>query len=544
MNKLIANRYKLIQNIGSGGMADVYLAYDNLLNRNVAVKIMKGDLSGDDVAIERFKREASSISQLYHPNIVEIYDVGIFEKNYYIVMEYLEGKTLKQIIKERGNLNYKEAAFIMRQLISAVSKAHKASIIHRDIKSQNIIIMSDGRLKILDFGVALALNSAQITATDSILGSVHYLAPEISKGALADEKSDIYAMGIVFFELLTGKLPFTGDNAVGIVIKHIKEDLPFVRDYNPEIPQAIENIIIKACAKNKNARYASADKMLEDLNNALTNNKTNISRIQLKDKKELIKKKRKNFNIKLFLISICSFLLISCIIISFLYLGGFFTSNNRNTKVPDISNLTVLEADDKLISYNLSIDLSDIKRELTENIPKGKIISFTPKADSEVEKGSKIKVVVSDGIYSIMKDYRNQDFKTVSDSIKLEYPNLHILSEAKENDQVKAGQVFAQELIEAGSHFDPSTPSQIKLIYRPYDSIIIPLSLKTLNIYDAKAFLEEKGFKVSLERLDDAKFSPEEKEKLIRDQVVNTNPEFGSSYIQDDEQKTITLYYY
>ena len=242
----INDRYEIIRSIGEGGMANVYLGHDIILDRNVAIKVLRGDLSNDEKFVRRFQREALSASSLAHSNIVEMYDVGEDDGTYYIVMEYVEGKTLKQLLKKRGSLTLSEAIDIMVQLTDGMAHAHDSYIIHRDLKPQNIMIKDDGQIKITDFGIAMALNATQLTQTNSVMGSVHYLPPEQASGKGCTIKSDIYSMGIIFYELLSGSLPFRGDNAVEIALKHMKEPLPNLKDDNPSIPQSIVNIIKRA----------------------------------------------------------------------------------------------------------------------------------------------------------------------------------------------------------------------------------------------------------------------------------------------------------
>ena len=245
----INNRYSIIRTIGEGGMANVYLAYDTILDRNVAVKVLRGDLRNDEKFVRRFQREALSATSLSHPNIVEIYDVGEDDGQYYIVMEYVDGKTLKQVLKQRGHLSVTEVIDIMLQVTDGMAHAHDAYIIHMDIKPQNIMILSNGMIKITDFGVAIALNSTQLTQTNSVMGTVHYIPPEQANGKGSTIRSDIYSMGIMMYELLTGLLPYKGDNAVEIALKHLREPLPSVRKFDSSIPQSIENVIIKAHAE-------------------------------------------------------------------------------------------------------------------------------------------------------------------------------------------------------------------------------------------------------------------------------------------------------
>ena len=278
----INDRYEIEKLIGEGGMANVYLAHDTILDRKVAVKVLRGDLAGDEKFVRRFQREALSASSLSHPNIVEIYDVGEDDGNFYIVMEFIEGKTLKQLIKKRGVLSLSETIDIMLQLLDALATAHDSYIIHRDIKPQNIMIKESGLVKITDFGIAMALNSVELTQTNSVMGSVHYLPPEQASGKGSTIRSDIYSLGILMFEMLTGKMPFKGDSAVEIALKHMKEPLPSVRELNPVVPQSVENIIIKAAAKNPKNRYRDVREMAADIKTCLDADKQNENKIVFK----------------------------------------------------------------------------------------------------------------------------------------------------------------------------------------------------------------------------------------------------------------------
>lgn len=278
----INDRYEIIKSIGEGGMANVYLAYDTILDRRVAIKVLRGDLSNDEKFVRRFQREALSASSLSHPNIVEMYDVGEDNGIYYIVMEYIEGKTLKQLIKKRGSLTLSEAIDIMLQLTDGISQAHDSYIIHRDLKPQNILIKEDGLIKITDFGIAMALNSTQLTQTNSVMGSVHYLPPEQASGKGSTIRSDIYSMGILFYELLTGNLPFKGDNAVEIALKQMRDEIPRIRKKNPAIPQSVENVVLKATAKNPKNRYADVKEMHADLLTVLNDERMDEKKIEFK----------------------------------------------------------------------------------------------------------------------------------------------------------------------------------------------------------------------------------------------------------------------
>ena len=265
IGRRVGGRYEIIKYIGGGGMSKVYLAHDVILDRDVAIKILNYDFSNEEELKRRFMREALSATSLTHPHIVDIFDVGEEGELHYLVMEYIEGQTLKEFINSNGPLSPEEALPIMRQLVSAISNAHYNGIIHRDIKPQNILMDVDGNVKITDFGIAMALSATAHTKTNSVLGTVHYLSPEQARGGMATMKSDIYSVGIVFYELLTGKLPFSGESAVSIALKHLQEETPSVRALFPTIPQSVENVILKATTKNASNRYQSADEMQDDL---------------------------------------------------------------------------------------------------------------------------------------------------------------------------------------------------------------------------------------------------------------------------------------
>ena len=287
-NNLIANRYEVFQHIGQGGMADVFLAVDTILNRQVAVKILRSELCTDAVSVLRFEREAQAATALSHPNIVEIYDVGEYKGHHYIVMEYVSGKPLKKMIQQRGALLTEEAIDIMIQLTAATAEAHRRGIIHRDIKPQNVIVKSDGSIKMLDFGIALAKGSMQLTQANNVMGSVHYLAPELAKGQSASPQSDIYALGICLFEMLTGDVPFKADQAVQVALMHMHNDMPEVRSINPQIPQSVENIVIRATAKDPDKRYTSCNEMLEDLRTCLRPERKNEAKLLINENTRLV----------------------------------------------------------------------------------------------------------------------------------------------------------------------------------------------------------------------------------------------------------------
>ena len=413
----INDRYQIIKSIGEGGMANVYLAYDTILDRNVAVKVLRGDLATDEKFVRRFQREALSASSLSHPNIVEVYDVGEDNGQYYIVMEYIEGKQLKQLLKKRGKLTISEVIDIMLQISDGLSVAHDNYIIHRDIKPQNIMILENGLVKITDFGIAMAMNSTQLTQTNSVMGSVHYLPPEQANGKGSTLQSDIYSMGILMYELLTGELPYKGDNAVEIALKHLKEPLPSVREKVPEVPQSVENIIIKATAKNPKNRYPDARAMNEDLRTCLDESRANEEKIVLpypdgddeaKVNKALkkttvvddegkviakeitesdVKEKKQN---KVLLVLFAIFTGIIIVITSIIVVLPIIT-NQKEIKVPDVANMALSEAVEKL--QNEGFKVADEQKEVSsDEIEEGKVVKTSPVAGTKKTKGSEITI--------------------------------------------------------------------------------------------------------------------------------------------------------
>ena len=438
--QLINGRYEVIRSIGQGGMANVYLGYDKILDRNVAIKVLRGDLANDEKFVRRFQREALSASSLSHPNIVAMYDVGEDDGLYYIVMEYVEGKTLKQLLKKRGSLTLSEAIDIMLQLTDGMAHAHDSYIVHRDLKPQNIMIEDDGQIKITDFGIAMALNSTQLTQTNSVMGSVHYLPPEQAAGKGATIKSDIYSMGIIFYELLTGELPFKGDSAVEIALKQMKEPLPDVHKLNNDIPQSIENIILKATAKNPKNRYDDAKSMHDDLLTALNDDRINeepyvypypeheldettkvMKPIKDEEKEEIIAtpitdEKGKRSNKLIIALSVIAGLIVLALVAVFFIIPA--VTAEKDVKVPDVSNLTLSEAEDELEDAGLVI-ASEIKDVVSEDIEEGKIVRTDPRAGSTVKEGTSVTLYRSTGVETYtLENYVNMNVNEVSTILK------------------------------------------------------------------------------------------------------------------------------
>ena len=461
--KTLNGRYKIQTLIGTGGMAAVYLAKDLILDRLVAIKVLRLDFRQNNDAMRRFRREALSATQLTHPNIVGVYDVGQSQEMNYIVMEYVEGTDLKDYIRQRGALHPIEAVRIMMQIVSAIAAAHQNRIIHRDIKPQNILIDREGNVKITDFGIAVALSDTSLTQTNTLLGSVHYLSPEQARGGMATIQTDIYALGIVLYELLTGRVPFDGESAVSIALKHFQEPLPPVVNPTAMVPQSLENIVLKATAKDPMNRYRSCYEMFQDLKTCLDSTRLNekkfvptsfsgetkvltpintqkVKPIQTSreipivemDEEKPVKKKRKWPWVLLLMISVIG-------IMAF----AFLHSSPKEVQVPDVTNLTEAAAKIKLADAKLSV--TDVIQVQSDEVESGKVIETNPKAGSTVKEKSKITIKVSSGKEAVtMKDYRNKTYETARDELK----KLGFTVEKKEenSDSVEAGKVISQSI--------------------------------------------------------------------------------------------------
>ena len=492
----INDRYQIMKTIGEGGMANVYLAYDTILDRNVAVKVLRGDLATDEKFVRRFQREALSASSLSHPNIVEVYDVGEDNGSYYIVMEYIKGKHLKQLLKQRGKLTLTEVVDIMLQVTDGMSAAHDKYIIHRDIKPQNIMILENGLIKITDFGIAMALNSTQLTQTNSVMGSVHYLPPEQASGKGATIQSDVYSMGILMYELLTGELPFKGDNAVEIALKHIKEPFPKIRSILPNLPQSIENIIMKATAKNTKNRYNDAREMHDDLKTALTDERSaepsyNFKYKELDDVKEKteektekkkkddidlsgfddeekpkmapqkrpVKKEKGDVDIKtrklterdmrrrenkVLIVLGAIFTALVIIIVALAFIIPAVTAV-KEVKVPDLTNLSESEAVEKLEKLKLSV-AAENKYMNSSEVPEGKVVKTNPISGRRVKIGTEITLYISNGENSYtVEELTGQDANNVKYDLEKNYGLIVQIKKVDTDKSCQANEIMYTE---------------------------------------------------------------------------------------------------
>lgn len=498
IGKIFAGRYRIVKQIGRGGMADVYLAKDLILDgEEVAVKVLRTNYQTDPIAVARFQREARAMADLDHPHIVRITDIGEEDGQQYLAMEYVAGLDLKRYIKEHYPLSNEEAVRIMGQILLAMRLAHTRGIVHRDLKPQNILLTPDGTVKVTDFGIAVAFAETSLTQTNSMLGSVHYLSPEQARGSKATVQSDIYAMGIIFYEMLTGHIPYDGDSAVTIALQHFQKPLPSVIAENPSVPQALENVVIKATAKKLTDRYKSVAEMYVDLSSSLSYNRrnepklifddatkadtktlpkvsqstlTSIPKVQAQTEHKPIKKpsqavteetyqpqapKKRRFKMR-YLIFLASLVLVAASLIWIL------SRTPATISIPDVAGQTVAEAKETLKKANFEI--GEEKSEASEKVEEGRIIRTDPGAGTGRKEGTKINLVVSSGKQSFqISNYVGRKSSDVIAELKeKKVPDNLIKIEEEESKESEAGTVMKQSLPE-GTTYDLSKATQIVL---------------------------------------------------------------------------------
>lgn len=448
IGKLFAGRYRILKSIGRGGMADVYLAKDLILdNEEVAIKVLRTNYQTDQIAVARFQREARAMAELNHPNIVSIRDIGEEDGQQFLVMEYVDGSDLKKYIQDHAPLSNNEVVGIMEEVLSAMTLAHQQGIVHRDLKPQNILLTKDGTVKVTDFGIAVAFAETSLTQTNSMLGSVHYLSPEQARGSKATVQSDIYAMGIMLFEMLTGHIPYDGDSAVTIALQHFQKPLPSIIDENKNVPQALENVVIKATAKRLSDRYASTFEMSRDLMTALSYNRSREPKLVFEDTEntktlpkvttstsvpstteQLLKKQKaakedkvatenqatkaktkKKKSRRMFgtLMKIFFAVVIVAIAI-FTYLT---LTSPSTVSVPDVAGSSLSEAKTTIKSSGLKV--GTVHKVSSDTVESGYVIKTSPTAGSSKKEGSSIDIYVSKGSSGFkIKDYTGQDYQT------------------------------------------------------------------------------------------------------------------------------------
>lgn len=471
IGKKINGRYKIIGNIGSGGMANVFLAHDLILDREVAIKVLRFDFQNDQSAIRRFQREALAATELVHPNIVTVYDVGEEDGMQFLVMEYVKGMDLKRYIQTHYPVPYLQIVDIIQQILSAVALAHQHRIIHRDLKPQNVLINEDGVVKITDFGIAIALSETSITQTNSMLGSVHYLSPEQARGSMATNQSDIYAIGIILYEILTGKVPFDGESAVTIALKHFQDEIPSIRIYDKNVPQSLENVVLKATAKEPADRYKTADEMRADLDTVLSPERLNEPRWEphaLMDETRVLtpveaaqvetppveepvaetaadqaeeaaqpkKKKRKRW-----------LLLPIIMVIALLGIGSYFLfgGGRGDVAIPEVSGQTEAAARAELEAAGLKV-ADEVEEIEDDEVEAGNVVKTDPPEGNEVKKNSVVTLYISSGTKKItLDDYEGRSFDDVKkELIDLGFDEDRIKEELESSDDVDEGDIISQ----------------------------------------------------------------------------------------------------
>lgn len=536
----IGHRYRIIRSLGEGGMANVYLAHDMVLDRDVSVKLLRLDLRDDPSTKRRFHREAMAATQLNDPHIVGIYDVGEDHGLQYMVMQYVKGTDLKAYIKKHYPIPLPQVIDIMEQVLSAVATAHAHGIIHRDLKPQNILIDENKNVKITDFGIAVAVSQDSLTQTNTLMGSVHYLSPEQARGSIATKQSDIYSLGIILFELLTGKVPFEGETAVSIALKHFREEIPSVREQNKEIPQALENVIIKATAKEPAERYSSVNEMAADLKTVLDPQRANEPRLKIQqddngetkvlDIKHLKAddyqpkkstdsptvdpstkpQKWKKYGIvsgtlgMIVLIAVCSWWFLI-----------------RQVIIPDVEGMTVLKAEQRLHQQNLRI--GKITRVNSQAVDKNRIVSTNPDVSHKTRVSTPINLTVSTGVKQLqMADYVGEDYSSVAANLRRKGFQVH--QEPVYSDDIDKGQIIRQNH-KRGTIVKPAANTIIFRVSAGKEPIKIP-NFKNQDISAVQQFANKNNLQLTTQ---------EKKSKTIAtNHVINQTPRAGSTLNHGD----------
>ncbi|GIN11278.1 serine/threonine-protein kinase PrkC [Shouchella clausii] len=568
----IGGRYVVLDSIGGGGMANVYLALDVILDRHVAVKVLQPQFSEDEQFINRFRREAQAATSLANPNIVNIYDVGEEDNVYYIVMEYVRGRTLKQVIQEEGPLDIAVALDYFKQILYGVGHAHAMQIVHRDIKPQNILISENGEAKVTDFGIARAMTSATITHTNSVMGSVHYLSPEQARGGHVTYRSDIYSLGIVLYEMVTGQIPFSGDTAVSIAIKHLQNDIPSVRELVPTVPKSVENVIRKATQKDPLQRYESAeemvwacdaalsadaeedvafvedtvsdettkelpiigayaDKNLEDTiavpskpsNHQEEPEDDNVPEPEAntpsEDDSEGKKKKRKKW---LWLSAVALAVLIGATVLAFTFWNALFFVPEQ--EVPDVVNMTEAEAVEAIEARNLRVETEEIA---DENYDEGRVARQNPQAGRVIKEGQPVKLFISASKDEVkVDDYQGL---TLSSATRLlEQKGFSVETQPREDNSEPENTVLSQ----SPSPDTMAVPAEttVVLTYSVPESIQLD-DLTNQTEDDVRAYFNSEGLRGS--------FSREYDDDIAEGRVISQSPEPLSTLERGDNVSVV-----
>ncbi len=571
IGQLFAGRYRILKSIGRGGMADVYLAHDLILdNEEVAIKVLRTNYQTDQIAVARFQREARAMAELNHPNIVAIRDIGEEDGQQFLAMEYVNGPDLKKYIQDHAPLSNTETVRIMSEVLSAMQLAHQKGIVHRDLKPQNVLLTKDGVAKVTDFGIAVAFAETSLTQTNSMLGSVHYLSPEQARGSKATIQSDIYAMGIMLFEMLTCHIPFDGDSAVTIALQHFQKPLPSIIFENRNVPQALENVVIKATAKKLSNRYGSTTKMYYDLTTSLDPRRENEAKVVFQDtadtktlpkidplpvketpkaaaapdsvdvprekevsKKEAStppssKKSKKPFWQRLF-----RFFILALVLLLAGFAFFFMSSSNDSATVPDVSGQTIQEAQATLEEAGLTVGA--VSRKESDSVEEGKVISTTPKSGTTQKEGSEVDLLVSKGSKRfVMTDYTGMSYRDAVSDLTENYglSKSQIVKKEVTNNQYEPGEIISQTP-EAGEDFNPSGNDKIIFEVATASTVTIP-TLVGYSYADAKNALLDLGFKASQIQTDS--------DKPSSSATVYAQYPYAGTSVELSSGETVTLY--
>ena len=575
IGKIFAGRYRIIKQIGRGGMADVYLAKDLILDgEEVAVKVLRTNYQTDPIAVARFQREARAMADLDHPHIVRITDIGEEDGQQYLAMEYVAGLDLKRYIKEHYPLSNEEAVRIMGQILLAMRLAHAKGIIHRDLKPQNILLTPDGTAKVTDFGIAVAFAETSLTQTNSMLGSVHYLSPEQARGSKATIQSDIYAMGIIFFEMLTGHIPYDGDSAVTIALQHFQKPLPSVIAENPSVPQSLENVVIKATAKKLTDRYQTVSEMYVDLLSSLSYNRRNepklvfedtskvdtktlpkisqstltaIPKVQPKEESSQSQKstqkatskgtvtkpvKKRRFKAR-YLVLLASFILVLA------SLFWIVSKTPATVEIPNVVGQTEAEAKENLKKANFEI--GEEKSEASDTVEEGRVIRTDPDAGSSRKEGTKVNLTISSGQQSFkIGNYIGRNSTDVIAELKgKKVPENLIKIVEEESSETEAGLVMKQSLPE-GTTYDLSKATEITLtVAKKVTSVPMPSYIGSSLEFTKNNLIQIVGVKEANIEVVEVSTAPE---GTVEDTVVSQSPKPGEGVDLNTTRIKISIY--
>ena len=575
IGKIFAGRYRIIKQIGRGGMADVYLAKDLILDgEEVAVKVLRTNYQTDPIAVARFQREARAMADLDHPHIVRITDIGEEDGQQYLAMEYVAGLDLKRYIKEHYPLSNEEAVRIMGQILLAMRLAHTKGIVHRDLKPQNILLTPDGTAKVTDFGIAVAFAETSLTQTNSMLGSVHYLSPEQARGSKATVQSDIYAMGIIFYEMLTGHIPYDGDSAVTIALQHFQKPLPSVIAENPSVPQALENVVIKATAKKLTDRYQSVSEMYVDLSSSLSYNRRNEPKLVFDDatkadtktlpkvsqttltsipkvqpqadghqatkanpevsaKKSVEKPvKKRRFKAR-YLVLLASFVLVAASLVWIL------SRTPATVEIPKVAGQTVAEAKENLKKANFEI--GEEKTEASDTVEEGRVIRTDPDAGSARKEGTKVNLIISSGQQSFkLGNYVGRKSTDVIAELKgKKVPENLIKIEEEESSESEPGVVLKQSLAE-GTTYDLTKATSIVLtVAKKVTTVTMPNYIGSSLEFTKSNLIQIVGVKEANIEVVEVSTAPE---GTAEGTVVDQSPKLGEKVDLSTTRIKISIY--